>query len=75
MIRNIIEKPFAEGLKYLNAAGLSTDTKPTEGLITGSRFIEVDTGDLYAFDEVSGEWKKIADGPQTPAAVGGEGGA
>ena len=40
MIRNLIEKPFAEGVKYLEAAGLSTDTKPTEGLITGSRFTE-----------------------------------
>ena len=74
MIRNLVDKPFAEGVKYLEAAGLSTDTKPTEGLATGSRFTEVDTGDVYAFDEVGGAWKKIVSGPQTPAATNGEGG-
>ena len=69
MIRNIIEKPFAEGLKYLNAAGLSTDTKPTEGLITGSRFTEADTGDLYAFDEVGGAWNRLAAGAGVASAA------
>ena len=40
-------------------ACLSTDTKPTSGLATGSIALEVDTGDVYAFDEVSGDWTKI----------------
>jgi len=38
---------------------LSTDTKPTEGLQTGSVAIEVDTGDGYLFDSVSQTWKKV----------------
>lgn len=69
MIRNLIEKSFAEGVKYLEAAGLSTDAKPTEGLVTGSRFTEVDTGDVYAFDEVGGAWKRIAAGAGQAAAA------
>lgn len=69
MIRNLIEKTFAEGLRYIEAAGLSTDEKPTEGLVTGSRFTEVDTGDVYAFDEVGGAWHKIAEGPQVSAGT------
>lgn len=57
------------GVTYVEMSGLSTDTKPTEGIMTGSLFMEVNTGDVYAFDEdgASGsEWKKIA-------ALGGSG--
>lgn len=43
--------------------GLSTDTKPGNGgggypIINGSTFLEMDTGDLYWFDEESGTWVK-----------------
>lgn len=31
--------------------GKSGDTKPTEGLLTGSSFYEIDTGKMYMFDE------------------------
>ena len=37
---------------------LSTDTKPTEDVLTGSTACEVDTGDVYMFDEVSNTWVK-----------------
>ena len=30
--------------------GLSTDTKPTNGVPNGSTFIEIDTGDVYFYD-------------------------
>ena len=50
---------------YREFAGLSTDTKPTEGITTGSLFLEVNTGDVYAYDEAGEQWKKIA-------ALGGE---
>ena len=56
MIRNIIERQFTNDLKYIEAAGLSTDMKPTTGIITGSRFTEVDTGILCIFDESTGAW-------------------
>ena len=46
-------------------AGLSTDEKPVrEDICTGSTFIEVDTGDVYFFNEegASGqEWVKVGD--------------
>lgn len=37
----------------------STDTKPTENIVTGSLALEVDTGDIYAFDEAGTQWTKI----------------
>ena len=30
--------------------GLSTDSKPTDGVPNGSSFIEIDTGDVYLYD-------------------------
>lgn len=36
--------------------GLSTDTKPTENIVNGSVFIEMDTSRLYFFDQAGSEW-------------------
>lgn len=36
--------------------GLSTDTKPTENVINGSTFVEMDTGKFYAFDAEHLRW-------------------
>lgn len=36
--------------------GLSTDTKPEEGVTNGSSFYEMDTGDTYYYDEENQEW-------------------
>lgn len=36
--------------------GLSTDTKPTDGVRNGSVFIEIDTGKIYLYDEEGAEW-------------------
>ena len=60
MIRVIENKWAGYGDKhYIEAAGLSTDTKHTTNLVTGSLFLEVDTGKVYAFDEISGTWNEI----------------
>lgn len=40
-----------------NYMGLSTDTKPTEGIQTNTIFLELDTGDFYYFDGTN--WQKI----------------
>lgn len=46
---------------YREYAGLSTDTKPTDtGISTGSLFLEVDTGDIFVYDEAGEQWNKIA---------------
>ena len=58
MIRRLVDQAFNSGKYYISAVGLSTDVKPTEGIITGSKFVEVDTGIGYLFDETSGEWHK-----------------
>ena len=43
----------------IEIACLSTDTKPTQDIVTGSLALEVNTGKIFAFDEVSGNWSEI----------------
>lgn len=59
VVRINYEKPVGGALRYIEASGLSTDTKPTSGIITGSTFLEVNTGDVYVYDEVAGMWNKL----------------
>lgn len=67
MVRTIKKEALEQGPIYFEYSGLSTDDKPTGAPIsTGSLFLEVDTGDVYAYDEYSSQWKKIA-------ALGGSG--
>ena len=65
-VRILTERIIEGDKKYIEAACLSTDSKPTANLVTGSLALEVNTGDVYAFDETGGEWDKIA-------ALGGSG--
>jgi hypothetical protein len=64
MVRTIVKEALEEGPIYFEYSGLSTDTKPVGAPIsTGSLFLEVDKGDVYAYNEegASGsEWCKIA---------------
>ena len=55
-LKNII---YSLNKSIVEIACLSTDTKPTEGIVTGSLALEVDTGKIFAFDEVSGNWTEI----------------
>lgn len=57
MIRVIVDHAHTSTKNYKEFAGKSTDEKPTQNLITGSLFLEVDTMKLYAFDESGdGSW-------------------
>ena len=56
MTRVLVYETYDNDLTYIEAAGTSTDTKPTEGIVSGSIYTEVDTGDVYLFDEESGQW-------------------
>ena len=56
MIRTLERKAFAGELLLCKLRGNSGDTKPTAGIVTGSSFLDVDTGIEYLFDEVSGGW-------------------
>ena len=63
MVRALVSKQVVYGenpVKYHEYAGLHDDTKPTDEEATGSLFLEVDTGDVYAYDENSEAWLKIA---------------
>lgn len=61
LVRILTERTFTGNTRYIEAAGLSTDSKPTAGIVTGSLFLEVDSGDVYAFAEGdSPAWNKIA---------------
>ena len=69
MIRKLVDRYFSEDDKYVEMFGLSTDEKPTVGLITGSKFTEVNTGDVYLFDEENnGTWTKVSAGWVNPDA-------
>ena len=55
-MRKLVEIMFDENKWYIEAVGMSGETKPSEGIITGSKFTEADTGIESVFDEESGEW-------------------
>ena len=68
-MREIVMKPITTDKRYAEIYGLSTDTKPKAGLVTGSKFTEVNTGDVYLFDETgSGTWTKVSAGWVDPEA-------
>lgn len=52
-----------EGKFLVELRGLSNEDKPTtlnDGkILNGSAFIEIDTGDVYLFDEENTEWNNI----------------
>ena len=69
MIRAIVERTFTDSKKYVELYGKSTDSKPVSGIVTGSKFTEVDTGDEFLFDETStGTWTKVKAGWVDPDA-------
>ena len=44
----------------IEAACLSGDTKPTEGIANGSTCIEMDTGKIFMFNEAGSVWVELA---------------
>ena len=56
MIRILEQRTIDGNTNYIEAAGLSTDSKPTANICTGSVFIEVNTGKAYLFNETAGAW-------------------
>lgn len=56
MIRAIVERAFTPEKNYVELFGLSTDAKPMSGIVTGSVFVEVDTGKAYLFNEDAASW-------------------
>ena len=54
--------PVSTNGNIVNYMGLSTETKPTEGLATGSLFIELDTGTVYYFNADTSAWAVFGGG-------------
>ena len=56
MFTNREAKYFENDKVLIEAACLSSDTKPTDGIANGSILLEMDTSTFYAFDESTSEW-------------------
>ena len=56
MIRELEKKHYSEDKFFVRLAGLSSDSKPTEGIVTGSEFLAVDLGVKSFFDEMTADW-------------------
>lgn len=50
-VRTLVDKVHTNDKCYVEISCLSTDTKPVDGIVTGSICLEVDTGKVYFFDE------------------------
>ena len=61
MVQYIENRVLDSKVRYVEISCLSTDPKPTHGIATGSVCIEVNTGYVYLFDEVSATWNKVGD--------------
>ena len=55
-MRIVDAKQYTPSTRWIFAEGMSTETKPTSGLVTGSRFRELDTGVMWTFDETTQQW-------------------
>lgn len=45
-----------DGKRYVEIAGTSTETKPTGDFLSGSIFVEVDTGKVYFYNASGSTW-------------------
>ena len=44
---------------YIEAACLSTDDKPTDGIANGSVCLEMNTGKVFVFNEAGSAWVEL----------------
>lgn len=65
MIRILEKRNYNNDTAFYVFAGNSLDTPPTEGVLTGSEFFEVDTGRESYFDEQTGTWYPGANASKT----------
>ena len=61
MANNVVERPNDLQHRYIQWAGMSTESKPTSGIATGSLALEIDTAKVYAFNESDSTWYVIAE--------------
>lgn len=51
--------PSLNAVRYIEGFCTSLDAKPTERIATGSNLIEVDTGNVFFFDEEAATWSAL----------------
>ena len=56
MVRELAGFAYNGEKSFCDFAGTSSDVKPIGNFITGSRFVEVDTGIVFLYDEASQSW-------------------
>lgn len=56
MTSNVKGSDPLQYLYYGEGSCNSADTKPTEGIYNGSKLVEMDTGNIYMFDQDSMSW-------------------
>lgn len=61
MVNGVSNIVYADGTVVIEreAYGRSTDTKPINGMHNGEKFIEMDTGTLFVFDEEAATWHPL----------------
>ena len=52
-------KVLNDGKIYGAGVCVSRDEKPTDDIANGSQLVEMDTGDVYMFDEEAETWRKV----------------
>lgn len=62
MVSVVTQKFVSHDKYYVEAFGKSTDNKPDDGIVTGSVFVEVDTGKVYLYDEETDAWLELGGG-------------
>lgn len=58
-MRALVENKFSDNKKYVELYGTSSDSKPTTGIVTGSVFVEVNTGKVFLFNEDASAWVEV----------------
>ena len=59
MFTNLSAIYYGNDKILIEAACLHADSKPTTGIANGSLCLEIDTGDIYAFNEAGSAWVKL----------------
>ena len=60
-MEKLVDIEFKGGKRYVEIACLSSETKPTEGIVTGSKAWEIDTATVYGYESSTGAWYKQAE--------------
>lgn len=55
----VLKNIYFDEKRYIEARGLSTDSKPTDDIYNGSMYIEMNTGKVYFYDAEGEAWREF----------------